>query len=77
MMLYPLLKAGFHLDFGKVGLITFVFQGTASLLRPAKGRDTDRRPLPASWPPAWDCRSPGSRSWQRRRPTVPRSPPRR
>lgn len=46
--LYPLLKAGFHLDFGQIGLITFVFQGTASLLQPAVGLYTDRRPLPYS-----------------------------
>lgn len=46
--LYPLLKTGFHLDFGQIGLITFVFQGTASLLQPAVGLYTDRRPLPSS-----------------------------
>ncbi len=46
--LYPLLKTGFHLDFGQIGLITFVFQGTASLLQPAVGLYTDRRPLPYS-----------------------------
>ncbi len=46
--LYPLLKTGFHLDFGQIGLITFVFQGTASLLQPAVGLYTDRRPLPFS-----------------------------
>ncbi|TFZ56523.1 MFS transporter [Methylorubrum sp. Q1] len=46
--LYPLLKAGFQLDFGQIGLITFVFQGTASLLQPAVGLYTDRRPLPYS-----------------------------
>ena len=32
--MYPMLKAGFHLDFGQVGLITFTFQLTASLLQP-------------------------------------------
>ncbi|MEH3118752.1 MAG: MFS transporter [Methylorubrum populi] len=46
--IYPLLKAGFHLDFGQIGLITFVFQVTASLLQPAVGLYTDRRPLPFS-----------------------------
>jgi len=46
--IYPLLKAGFHLDFGQIGLITFVFQGTASLLQPGVGLYTDRRPLPYS-----------------------------
>lgn len=46
--LYPLLKARFALDFGQIGLITFVFQGTASLLQPVVGSYTDRRPLPFS-----------------------------
>lgn len=46
--IYPLLKTGFHLDFGQIGLITFVFQVTASLLQPAVGLYTDRRPLPFS-----------------------------
>lgn len=46
--LYPLLKARFALDFGQIGLITFVFQGTSSLLQPVVGSYTDRRPLPFS-----------------------------
>ncbi len=46
--IYPLLKARFQLDFGQIGLITFVFQVTASLLQPAVGLYTDRRPLPFS-----------------------------
>ncbi|WP_430912795.1 MFS transporter [Methylobacterium sp. sgz302541] len=46
--LYPLLKAQFALDFGQIGLITFVFQGTASLLQPVVGSYTDRRPQPFS-----------------------------
>ncbi|WP_375453896.1 MFS transporter [uncultured Methylobacterium sp.] len=46
--LYPLLKARFALDFGQVGLITFVFQITASILQPVVGLYTDRRPLPFS-----------------------------
>ncbi|MGX5773611.1 MFS transporter [Methylorubrum zatmanii] len=46
--IYPLLKESFRLDFGQIGLITFVFQGTASLLQPAVGLYTDRRPLPYS-----------------------------
>ncbi|CAO4174451.1 MFS transporter [Methylorubrum populi] len=46
--IYPLLKESFRLDFGQIGLITFVFQGTASLLQPAVGLYTDRHPLPFS-----------------------------
>ncbi len=46
--IYPLLKKSLGLDFAQVGLITFVFQVTASLLQPLVGRYTDRRPLPYS-----------------------------
>lgn len=46
--IYPLLKAGFHLDFGQIGLITLVFQVTASVLQPLVGMQTDRRPMPFS-----------------------------
>ena len=46
--IYPLLKTTFHLDFGQVGLITFTYQLTASLLQPAVGFYTDRRPMPYS-----------------------------
>jgi FSR family fosmidomycin resistance protein-like MFS transporter len=46
--IYPLIKASLRLDFTQVGLITFVFQCTASLLQPMVGRYTDRRPLPYS-----------------------------
>jgi FSR family fosmidomycin resistance protein-like MFS transporter len=48
--IYPILKDSFRLDFGEIGLITFVFQGTASLLQPFVGLFTDRRPLPFSLP---------------------------
>jgi MFS transporter, FSR family, fosmidomycin resistance protein len=46
--LYPLLKTSFHLSYTQVGLITLVFQMTASLLQPAVGFYTDRRPKPYS-----------------------------
>ena len=46
--LYPVLKSAFHLDFGQIGLITFTFQLTASLLQPAVGFYTDHRPQPYS-----------------------------
>ncbi len=48
--LYPLLKDSFALTFTEVGLITFVFQCTASLLQPLVGMVTDRRPMPYSLP---------------------------
>ena len=46
--IYPMLKDSFALDFGQIGLITFVFQMTASLLQPGVGLYTDRRPQPYS-----------------------------
>src|SRR5258707_912189 len=46
--LYPMLKEDFHLDYTQIGLITLTFQLTASLLQPAVGMLTDRRPLPFS-----------------------------
>ena len=48
--IYPILKESFQLDFGEIGLITFVFQVTASLLQPFVGIFTDRRPQPFSLP---------------------------
>jgi len=47
---YPLLKANYALDFGQIGLITLVFQVTASLLQPLVGAFTDRRPTWFSLP---------------------------
>jgi FSR family fosmidomycin resistance protein-like MFS transporter len=46
--IYPLLKANFHLDFGQIGLLTFTFQLTASLLQPLIGTFTDKKPQPFS-----------------------------
>ncbi|HRE07532.1 MAG TPA: MFS transporter [Opitutaceae bacterium] len=48
--IYPMLKANYDLSFSQLGLITFAFQGTASLLQPAVGWITDRRSLPYSLP---------------------------
>lgn len=45
---YPLLKQEFALDFGQIGLITLMFQMTASLLQPFVGLYTDHRPMPFS-----------------------------
>lgn len=50
--LYPLLKANYALDFVQIGLLTFAFQVTASLLQPAVGVVTDRWPMPFSLPAA-------------------------
>ncbi|HEY4989314.1 MAG TPA: MFS transporter, partial [Opitutaceae bacterium] len=46
--IYPLLKDSFGLTFTQIGLITFSFQLTASLLQPLVGRYTDRHPKPYS-----------------------------
>jgi FSR family fosmidomycin resistance protein-like MFS transporter len=45
---YPLLKENYRLSFFQVGLITFTFQCTASLLQPIVGMYTDRHPKPYS-----------------------------
>ncbi|MGH8174908.1 MAG: MFS transporter, partial [Steroidobacter sp.] len=44
--MYPILKSGLRLDFGQIGLVTLVYQLTASLFQPLIGLYTDRRPLP-------------------------------
>jgi MFS transporter, FSR family, fosmidomycin resistance protein len=46
--IYPLLKDNYRLTFAQLGLITFTFQFTASLLQPVVGWYTDRRPYPWS-----------------------------
>jgi FSR family fosmidomycin resistance protein-like MFS transporter len=46
--IYPILKSNYGLDFGQIGLLTFTFQVTASLLQPVIGYYTDRRPKPFS-----------------------------
>jgi FSR family fosmidomycin resistance protein-like MFS transporter len=48
--IYPVLKDTYALDFGQIGLITFVFQITASLLQPVVGTVTDKKPQPFSLP---------------------------
>lgn len=44
--IYPLVKSTFNLSFTQVGLITFTFQLTASLLQPFVGFYTDKNPQP-------------------------------
>jgi len=46
--LYPMLKTSYALSFGQIGLLTCVFQVTASLLQPIIGSYTDRKPRPYS-----------------------------
>ena len=46
--LYPLLKDSFGLSFTHIGIITFTYQVTASLLQPLVGSYTDRKPQPYS-----------------------------
>lgn len=46
--IYPMLKDNYHLDFWQIGLLTFTFQMTASILQPLVGIYTDRKPLPYS-----------------------------
>lgn len=48
--MYPMLKTDYALDFWQIGLLTLTFQFTASLLQPAVGLYTDRRPMPQSLP---------------------------
>ena len=43
--LYPVFRERFALSFFQIGLITFVFQLTASFLQPLIGMGLDRRPL--------------------------------
>ncbi|HEV2621689.1 MAG TPA: MFS transporter [Frateuria sp.] len=50
LAIYPILKSGFDLSFGQVGLITLTYQLTASLLQPLVGVATDKRPMPYSLP---------------------------
>lgn len=45
---YPMIKTSFHLSFTQIGLITFTFQLTASLLQPFIGLYTDKTPRPYS-----------------------------
>jgi MFS transporter, FSR family, fosmidomycin resistance protein len=46
--LYPMLKSSYELSYAQIGLLTFTYQITASLLQPLIGSYTDRRPRPYS-----------------------------
>jgi len=44
--IYPIIKDKYGFTFGQIGIITFIFQMTSSLLQPLVGRLADRRPMP-------------------------------
>jgi FSR family fosmidomycin resistance protein-like MFS transporter len=46
--IYPMLKENYSLSFWQIGLLTFTFQMTASILQPLVGIYTDRKPMPYS-----------------------------
>lgn len=48
--IYPLVKDSLNLDFAHIGIVTFVFQMSASILQPLVGIYTDKRPMPFSLP---------------------------
>jgi FSR family fosmidomycin resistance protein-like MFS transporter len=50
LSIYPLVKGPLALDFVEIGIITLVFQLTASILQPMIGLYTDRHPQPFSLP---------------------------
>ncbi|MBS1504358.1 MAG: MFS transporter, partial [Bacteroidetes bacterium] len=48
--IYPIIKTDFHLNFSQIGMITLVFQMSASILQPFVGLYTDKRSNPYSLP---------------------------
>ena len=46
--LYPMIKSTYALSFAQIGLLTFTFQFTASLLQPLVGAMADKTPRPYS-----------------------------
>ena len=50
--LYPVFQRDYGLSFFQLGMITFAFQVTASVLQPGIGLFTDRKPMPFSLPVA-------------------------
>lgn len=47
---YPIIKEQYNFSFSQIGIITFTYQITASLLQPLIGFYTDRKPQPYSLP---------------------------
>jgi FSR family fosmidomycin resistance protein-like MFS transporter len=48
--IYPILRGNFSLSFAQIGLLTLVYQITASILQPLIGFYTDSRPQPSALP---------------------------
>jgi MFS transporter, FSR family, fosmidomycin resistance protein len=48
--IYPELKTDFGLNFGQIGIVTLVYQITASILQPLVGLYADRHPAPLALP---------------------------
>ena len=48
--IYPNLKTQFNLNFAQIGMVTLVYQLTASILQPLVGLYADRRPTPLALP---------------------------
>lgn len=46
--IYPMLKQEYGLSFAQIGIITLIYQVTASLLQPIVGFHTDKKPMPYS-----------------------------
>ena len=55
LSVYPLLRENYALSFAQIGIITLVFQVTASILQPVFGIFTDKYPLPYVLPFAPVC----------------------
>lgn len=47
---YPILQSNFTLSFAQIGILTLIYNLTASILQPFIGAYTDRRPMPYSLP---------------------------
>lgn len=55
LSVYPLLRDSYALTFTQIGMVTMVFQVTASILQPLVGYITDKKPLAYSLPVAPTC----------------------
>ena len=55
LSIYPMLHESYALNFAQIGMITLVYQVTASILQPIFGAITDKYPLPYVMPMAPVC----------------------
>jgi MFS transporter, FSR family, fosmidomycin resistance protein len=53
--IYPILKSSYQLSFAQIGVLTFTFQATASVLQPMVGHFIDRKPRPYSLAVGMGC----------------------